>query len=151
MWVKGRRVYANRAVWRMTHGPIPDGYQVDHIDDNSMNDAPSNLQLLDGDGNRDKEANREGTKVCRFKPSTSQLDYPAPGYFEKVGGGEFPYHTTGYVLILDEATNYPPGTKLDWPTQDWRVTAWDDLKAWSKGRYQAARRLFDKYVLGFRY
>lgn len=68
IWVKGRRVYANRVVWRLTFGPIPEGYQVDHKDDDSLNDRPENLQLLDALGNLDKEANREGTRVCRFQP-----------------------------------------------------------------------------------
>ena len=75
IWVNGRRVYSNRVVWRLTQGPIPDGMQVDHIDDNAMNRDPLNLQLLDCHGNISKEV-RAG-RVFWFKPSPKEGVIPA--------------------------------------------------------------------------
>jgi hypothetical protein len=85
LWVKGRRVYANRAAWVLhNQKAIPDGYQIDHEDDDSLNDRPSNLVLMDAEGNRVKELARG--RVKRFVP------------FSETGEGEFPFTTTGYRL-----------------------------------------------------
>ncbi len=66
IWVNGRRVYANRVVWVLTHKRmIPEGYQIDHKDDNSLNDRPDNLELMDAEGNRVKEL--ANGKVHRFQ------------------------------------------------------------------------------------
>lgn len=35
----------HRIIWEMMNGPIPDGYQIDHIDGNRMNNVLSNLRL----------------------------------------------------------------------------------------------------------
>lgn len=43
-----------RYVWRKLVGPIPEGYDVDHIDGDRTNDDPSNLQLLSKQENRRK-------------------------------------------------------------------------------------------------
>ena len=40
------RKYAHVLVWEAFNGPIPDGYEIDHIDDNKQNNQLSNLQLL---------------------------------------------------------------------------------------------------------
>ena len=40
------RKYAHVLVWEAFKGEIPEGYEVDHIDDNKQNNQLSNLQLL---------------------------------------------------------------------------------------------------------
>ena len=40
------RKYAHVLVWEAFNGAIPEGYEVDHIDDNKQNNQLSNLQLL---------------------------------------------------------------------------------------------------------
>lgn len=67
IWVKGRRVYSARVVWRLTQGPIPDGYQVDHKDGDSLNRDPYNLQLLDCHDNIKAEVDRG--RVFWFRPA----------------------------------------------------------------------------------
>lgn len=39
-------ITAQRAIYTWFKGDIPDGYDVDHIDDNPFNNNPENLQLL---------------------------------------------------------------------------------------------------------
>lgn len=54
--------YAN-AVWFLTHGEWPKtGYHIDHVDDDSLNNAPTNLQELTEVENHVK---RRGRKIYR--------------------------------------------------------------------------------------
>lgn len=54
--------YAN-AVWFLTHGRWPKpGHHIDHIDDDSMNNRPDNLQEITEEANHFK---RRGRKVYR--------------------------------------------------------------------------------------
>lgn len=41
-----RKVFVSRLVWFWFNGPIPEGMEVDHIDEDHTNDHPDNLQLL---------------------------------------------------------------------------------------------------------
>lgn len=36
----------SRYIWEQINGPIPDGYEIDHIDGDPTNDRPDNLQML---------------------------------------------------------------------------------------------------------
>lgn len=54
--------YAN-AVWFLTHGRWPKpGHHIDHIDDDSLNNAPDNLQEIT---EAENQAKRRGRKVYR--------------------------------------------------------------------------------------
>lgn len=44
-YVNGRSVKEHRAIWEAAHGPVPAGYQIDHIDGDKHNNALSNLRL----------------------------------------------------------------------------------------------------------
>lgn len=44
--VNGRRYLKHRYVWEQHNGPIPEGYEVHHIDLNSHNNDISNLALM---------------------------------------------------------------------------------------------------------
>jgi hypothetical protein len=154
IWVKGRRVYANRVVWRLTFGPIPEGYQVDHKDDNSLNDRPGNLQLLDSNGNLDKEANRDGTRVCRFQP----VPYRSAEFFDirdKLVKSMPATDSNGQInveLFPPDETPDLTRDKIDDAVEeiDWRISILYDLKVGLLRWWQAVRRWFDVTFLGFR-
>lgn len=43
--LNGKTVIAHRVVYELTHGAIPEGYIVDHIDQDPLNNHPENLRL----------------------------------------------------------------------------------------------------------
>jgi hypothetical protein len=45
--INSKAFKAHRIVWEMHNGPIPDGYHVDHIDGNGINNRIDNLRLVD--------------------------------------------------------------------------------------------------------
>lgn len=56
---KSRWVTNARYVWEKTFGKVPDGLEVDHIDDDKTNDTLENLQLLSRTDNIKKESYRK--------------------------------------------------------------------------------------------
>lgn len=72
---QGRHLYAHRAAWERTHGPIPEGMQihhkcavkacvnVDHLELVSIHDHPKLHRKCDHD---DRRPTREGTSYCRI-------------------------------------------------------------------------------------
>lgn len=43
---KRKKFYAHRLVWSVFNGEVPDGYEIDHRDDNRGNPVLSNLRLV---------------------------------------------------------------------------------------------------------
>jgi len=65
-----RLIYRNKLAWMSTHKTIvPDGFVVDHVDGNSLNDHPSNLQL-----HTKLESLRQGNDA-QSKPVFDFFDY----------------------------------------------------------------------------
>lgn len=69
--INGRRYYAHRIVWIITHGEIPEGYEIDHIDLDKTNNKLQNLRLVTKSqnlSNRGKQKNNKtgvkGVSVC---------------------------------------------------------------------------------------
>jgi hypothetical protein len=48
-WIKSdlfpRQIGVHRVIWEMHNGPIPDGFVIDHIDRNTLNNRIENLRL----------------------------------------------------------------------------------------------------------
>ena len=57
--------YRSRFVWELHNGPIPKGYVIHKIDDDSMNDAIENLQLMTrAEHMKHHEADREPSRLA---------------------------------------------------------------------------------------
>lgn len=48
----------HQVVWVYFNGLVPEGYEIDHKDDNKLNNHPENLQLLTPEQNYMKQAHR---------------------------------------------------------------------------------------------
>lgn len=44
--LNGKKHYAHRIIWKMHYGEIPEGKQIDHIDQNGLNNRIQNLRLV---------------------------------------------------------------------------------------------------------
>ena len=68
--IGARYVMAHRVVYELHHGPIPDGWEVDHRDLNKQNNRISNLRLATRSDNRCNTApyasNKEGVKGLHY-------------------------------------------------------------------------------------
>lgn len=49
---KGELLYAHRVVWTMHHGDIPDGYEIDHINNKRDDNRIENLRLVTSQQNK---------------------------------------------------------------------------------------------------
>jgi hypothetical protein len=52
-----------QAVWVDAHGPIPVGHDVHHIDEDTANDDPANLEAVKGTEHRAEHAPENGAKA----------------------------------------------------------------------------------------
>lgn len=52
-----KRCYVHRLVWEAFNGAIPDGYEIDHIDENKANNSLANLRLVTRHENMQKMRN----------------------------------------------------------------------------------------------
>lgn len=60
-----KRYYQHRIIWEMHNGPIPDGFEIDHIDHDRTNNKIDNLRLA---SKRDNKRN-----YTRLKNNTSGI------------------------------------------------------------------------------
>lgn len=73
----GYRMRAHRIVWIMNNGPIPDGYTVDHKDNDPSNNDINNLRLATNSQNTANrrivyKVNKSGYKGVFFVPSVNK-------------------------------------------------------------------------------
>ena len=85
-----KQIRANRAVYLAAHGPIPDGYVVDHINNDKSDNRIANLQLLTPEDNSHK-AKKDGLYLTDDSPRTKLSAYMRTvlryDYFD--GGGSY--------------------------------------------------------------
>jgi len=63
--INKKRYMISRLVYEYFVGPIPEGYEIDHIDDNSTNNHYTNLQPLTGKENLEKQKFNKKKTGCR--------------------------------------------------------------------------------------
>lgn len=73
---KQRLFLYHRAIWYLAYGPIPEGMQVNHIDENKQNNALSNLNLM-----TPKENTNYGTGIERM--AAKKRGVPKPYMIER--------------------------------------------------------------------
>ena len=81
--LSGKFYLVHRLVWEAFNGPIPEGYEVNHIDEDKLNNRLENLNLM-----TPKENNCWGTRIIRQKEkvkngktSKKVLQYDLDGNF----------------------------------------------------------------------
>jgi hypothetical protein len=55
--INGRRQFIHRVIYELHHGPVPAGYDVDHINYNTLDNRIENLQLLTKEEHRQRREN----------------------------------------------------------------------------------------------
>jgi hypothetical protein len=82
---KGRLQYIHRLVYEAFVGEITEGYEIDHIDDDTTNNNLDNIQLISRRGNMEKYL--FGTYAINFRSIRDELieDYKKLGTYKKVG------------------------------------------------------------------
>ncbi len=67
---KGRFAHINRIIWQLFNGKIPDGFVVDHIDGNSLNNKIENLRIVTKEKNarnlKKRKDNKSGVTGVRL-------------------------------------------------------------------------------------
>ena len=76
---KPKQVGIHRLVWEAFKGPIPEGMEIDHINNNRLNNMISNLQLMSKRDNLLKMWDRRG----RSEIKETIKDWLARGYSRK--------------------------------------------------------------------
>lgn len=88
----GKRVYEHRYVWESANGPIPDGFEINHIDGDKTNNIIENLELVTRQRNQQHayhsglmSAPRSG-KLDADKVRAIRAAYAAGQSYRKLGG-----------------------------------------------------------------
>jgi Mor family transcriptional regulator len=74
-WKLPKQLYVHRLVWETFVGEIPEGYEIDHIDNNPHNNNLSNLQLLSRTENVNKHYTRADVRYLREHRDEIIKDY----------------------------------------------------------------------------
>lgn len=73
--VRGVRYFAHRLAWEFSHGAIPQGSEIDHIDHNPSNNRLANLRLVTQAENRRNRAadsrNKSGVNGVHWSKSAN--------------------------------------------------------------------------------
>lgn len=88
--VDGKLYLAHRLIWEMHHGPIPEGYTVDHEDTDQSNNRIGNLRL----------ALHEENCRNRRKPSNNSSGYKGVSWSKSAGKYEARIKTNGKQQVL---------------------------------------------------
>ena len=89
--IKGKSLKVHRIIWEMHNGKIPNGMQVDHINENKADNRIENLQLLNNQQNISRSKKAKPTvhrNKYKIKRNGNYL-----GLFKTIGGAIMEYNT----------------------------------------------------------
>ena len=82
-----KKLYAHRVAWMLTHGEIPDGLCIDHIDGDGLNNRIENLRLVT------RTENQRNSKVPSNNSSGHMnVQHYAKGFLVQVAGKYIGYY-----------------------------------------------------------
>ena len=79
---KRKAYYVHRIVWETFKGKIPNGYEINHIDQDKSNNCLSNLELVSHSENMHKSFLKYGYYGSMRKPKTLTLSQAKSTLFE---------------------------------------------------------------------
>ena len=98
--VNGIRDYSHRHIWRELKGEIPDGFEIDHINNNKKDNRIDNLQCILLKENRQRQHKSKGyiiDKRKKLRPYHAQRTYNGKtiylGLFGTPCGAKMAYNT----------------------------------------------------------
>lgn len=77
--------YAHRLVWEVVHGPIPEGFHVDHLDGNARNNAIGNLEMITPAENHRRQCIRSVVRHGYSTPSAKLTAAEVQAITQSVG------------------------------------------------------------------
>ena len=65
--INGKRKRLHVYIWEKENGPVPNGFNVHHVDEDKMNNDISNLKLLSLNNQQQKQSNDRNKKHHSFE------------------------------------------------------------------------------------
>ena len=107
---KGQDLYAHRIVWEMHHGPIPEGFVIDHINGNPFDNRIQNLRLATKTQNYHNQGlgmkNTSGIKGVHYDKSRGKWRAEIRFYNNVVNLGRFDTKGMAAVARAKAALRY---------------------------------------------
>lgn len=107
---KGRDLYAHRIVWEMNRGPIPEGFVIDHINGNPLDNRMCNLRLASREQNYHNQRrgmkNTSGIKGVHFDKARNKWRAEIRFYNHVVSLGRFDTKGLAAVARAKAAVRY---------------------------------------------
>lgn len=91
--IDGKRYQVHRLVWCMHNGPIPDGFEIDHVDEDKTNNRLGNLRLASRSQNMSNVSshahNTSGVKGISFNRAAGKWEAYVHFNYKKYNLGLF--------------------------------------------------------------
>ena len=95
-----KNTYAHRVIWEIVNGHIPDGFVIDHINGDSIDNRIGNLRLVTISGNNKNKINRIGnTSGC----AGVHFDSKRNKWVARINGINKKRYHIGYYADKDQA------------------------------------------------
>lgn len=106
MTIENKRLPVHQIVWVWHRGIVPDGYEIDHLDNNKLNNSVWNLNLLTPEQNYSKQAllNRGSGNKCAKLTEEDVLKIrarSANGESARIIANDYPVGKTQIARIIN--------------------------------------------------